>query len=487
MKNFPDPEIQSFERLQVSDGLMINSERWQLAHAYHHQRQNVLYQSLFSPGIVCGLGVAPITAPMDMPAKFRDDRWVQIQPGIAIDVHGNFIVVPSPLDFRISTAAYEQRIDTVYLVLSYVDPAKLKRSEHNEILVETFRINEKTDPPLDTDIELCRVAIAEGQLAIQQPTDIIHPQISQLDLRHRLSIKLRPEYNLAIACCVNNQTSDQSEHNISRSFDFLGQATASMTPQLANISVIDQLSINDDLTIEKLINYQLIHIQESQISSLTVNTQDALQRYVKAGGLLLIEVAIANTRVESLLSIYDELQNAHHKLQTNTKNHLNKLNGDISFNDGNESDIIQAQLLEELEAIAAELNMYRQELTNSLSSLIPEIKAMRSFAELNHDHPLRSQPFLFHQLPIFAEQPLQVLTSNGVITVLGNLSSIWAGQSDRLLTRECIRTCQELGINILNYAAQRHRIMQAMQVNPQYTSNSDQPIKEQRRITNMYI
>ena len=486
MKNFPDPEIQSFERLQVSDGLMINSERWQLAHAYHHQRQNVLYQSLFSPGIVCGLGVAPISAPMDMPAKFRDSRWVQIQPGIAIDVHGNFIVVPAPLDFRISTAAYEQRIDTVYLVLSYVDPAKLKRSEHNEILVETFRINEKTDPPLDTDIELCRVAIAEGTLAIQQPKDILHPQIFQLDLRHRLSIKLRPEYNLAIACFVNNQPNNQTDdNNILQNFDFLGQSVASMTPQLANISVINRLNLQDDLTLEQLINYQLIHLQESQIASLNANTQDALQRYVRAGGLLLIEVAIANTRVESLLSIYNELQSARYKLQNNMTNRLDKLSGDTSLSGGNESDIIQAQLMEELEAIAAELELYRNELTSSLSSLLPEISTMTSFAELTRDHPLRSQPFLFHQLPVFAEQPLQILTSNGVVTVLGNLSSIWGGQSDRLLTRECIRTCQELGINILNYAAQRHRIIQAMQINSQYTN--DQPIKEQRRITNMYI
>ncbi len=36
MNDFPYPKIQSFERLQVSDGLMINSERWRLAHEYHH-------------------------------------------------------------------------------------------------------------------------------------------------------------------------------------------------------------------------------------------------------------------------------------------------------------------------------------------------------------------------------------------------------------------------------------------------------------------
>ena len=167
MNDFPYPEIKSFERLQVSDGLMINSERWRLAHEYHQHRQNVQYQSLFLPGIICGLGVAPIAAPEDLPAKFRDGRWVQIQPGMAIDLHGNYIIVPTPLDFRISTTAYDNQIETVYLVLSYVDPAKLKRPSANEILVETFRVNEKTDLPLDTDIEICRIKIEEGLLTIQ--------------------------------------------------------------------------------------------------------------------------------------------------------------------------------------------------------------------------------------------------------------------------------------------------------------------------------
>ncbi|MCA6604145.1 MAG: hypothetical protein IM533_06595, partial [Pseudanabaena sp. M007S1SP1A06QC] len=154
MNDFPYPKIQSFERLQVSDGLMINSERWRLAHEYHHQRQNVQYQSLFLPGIICGLGVVPIEAPADLPAKFRDGRWIQIQAGIAIDLNGNFIVVPTPLDFRISTSAFDQEIATVYLVLSYVDPSKLKRSNANEVIVETFRVNEKSNSLADTDIEV---------------------------------------------------------------------------------------------------------------------------------------------------------------------------------------------------------------------------------------------------------------------------------------------------------------------------------------------
>ena len=57
------------------------------------------YQSLHQPGIVCGLGVSVIPAPADLPAQYRDGRWLQIQSGIAIDLVGNPIIVPQPIDF----------------------------------------------------------------------------------------------------------------------------------------------------------------------------------------------------------------------------------------------------------------------------------------------------------------------------------------------------------------------------------------------------
>ncbi len=40
-----------------------------------------------------------MTAPSQVEARYRDGRWVQIQPGIAIDLAGNLIVVPTSYDF----------------------------------------------------------------------------------------------------------------------------------------------------------------------------------------------------------------------------------------------------------------------------------------------------------------------------------------------------------------------------------------------------
>ncbi|PZV13994.1 MAG: hypothetical protein DCF20_13840 [Pseudanabaena sp.] len=477
MNDLPYPAIKSFERLQVTDGLMINSERWRLAHEYHQHRQNVQYQSLFLPGIICGLGVAPIDAPEDLPAKFRDGRWVQIQPGMAIDLQGNFIVVPMPLDFRISSIAYDNEIETVYLVLSYVDPAKLKRPSVNEVLIETFRVNEKTDLPLDTDIEICRITIQEGQLTIQKPVDVFSPSLSQLDMRYRLQARIRPQ-NLIRVACFQNQKNQQSP--IHDHFRGLGHSLQSLLPSLSLIEPIGNLEINTELTLDHLSPYHLVYLTHSQSLYLNESSQLALREYMALGGVLLIEVSIRNTKLENLLSIQDELQKASNRIRQTTTNQFDDQNADAADQTG-----LQSELQSELDAIAIEVSSSTDDLLNSFRSKIPMEKPMQAFADLDRNHPLRSQPFLFTSLVTITEEPIQILTNGGVIVILGELSAVWSGQSNQSLTRESIRNCQELGVNILNYAAHHYGMHQAMLVNPQYQKLAPKLEADQRRITNM--
>jgi len=481
MNDFPYPKIQPFERLQVSDGLMINSERWRLAHEYHQQRQNVQFQSLFLPGIICGLGVAPIAAPADLPAKFRDGRWVQIQPGIAIDLNGNFIVVPTPLDFRISTSAYNQDIETVYLVLSYVDPAKLKRAASNEVLVETFRVNEKTDLPVDTDIEICRIAIAQGMLEIQKPADIFAPKISELDMRHRLQAKLRPQNTIRIAHFHNGGGHPNLAITISENFRFLGQALKSLGSSLSLANQIDKLDLQAELTPEQLLPYHLIYLHSSQVSNLNEATQLSLREYVSNGGSIFLEAAIGNTKLENLLAIQYELQSAKAKLQQNAVSQFEQFNGN-----GSDYANMQAEVQSEIDAIAIEVQAQIDEFFATIRGYLPLENSMLNFNQLERSHPLKTEPHLFANLPVMVDHPIQVLTGGGILVVLGSLSAIWGGQIDgQDITRENIRTFQELGMNILNYAAQRYTMANAMQVNPKYITNST-TTSDQRRVTNMY-
>ena len=484
MNDFPYPEIQSFERLQVSDGLMINSERWRLAHEYHQHRQNVQYQSLFLPGIICGLGVAPIAAPEDLPAKFRDGRWVQIQPGIAIDLQGNFIIVPTPLDFRISTIAYDNEIETIYLVLSYVDPAKLRRASANEVLVETFRVNEKTDLPLDTDIEICRMTIEEGLLTVQKPVDVFAPSQSQLDMRYRLQAQLRPQNSIRIACFYNQKNQNQKNQQIAiaEHFHFLGQSLPSLAPNLSLIEPIGNLDLNAELTLNHLRDYHLVCLTHAQALSINESTQLALREYTAIGGMIVIEAAIRNSQLANLLEIQHELESAKHKLRKTMQTQFT--NGQANANMPDQSSL-QAELQTELDAIAIEVSSATEDLLDSLRSHIPMETPMRAFADLELTHPLSSQPFLFPSLTAIAEQPIQIMTNGVVIVILGELLSIWSGQSEQALTREIIRNCQELGINILNYAAQQYGMHKAMLVNPQYQKLDPKLATDQRRITNM--
>jgi len=478
MNDFPYPEIQSFERLQVSDGLMINSERWRLAHEYHQHRQNVQFQSLFLPGIICGLGVAPIAAPTDMPAKFQDGRWVQIQPGIAIDLQGNFIVVPTPLDFRISTSAYDQQITTVYLVLSYVDPAKLKRSQNNEILVETFRVNEKTDLPSDNDIEICRIAIAQGILEIQKPQDVFAPVLSELNLRDRIQAKLRPQNIISLACFGGNSNLVTA---VQENFYFLGQAFTSLVPSLNLVTPIAELDLQSELTLEQLLPYQLIYLHNSQVTSLNETTQRSLREYVINGGSIFIEVSIQQTKLENLLAIQYELRSAKAQLKRNAKGQFNDSPDGLT-----DYANMQVELQQEIEAIAIEIQSHTNEFIADLQSYLPMESPLINFTELERKHPMRSQPFLFNNLPILIEYPLQILASGGIITVFGSLSSIWGGLPETQdLSRENLRTFQELGINVLNYATQRYTMTKAMQTNPKYVTDAT-TTSDQRRITSMY-
>lgn len=486
MNDFPYPQIQSFERLQVSDGLMINSERWRLAHEYHQQRQNVQYQSLFLPGIICGLGVAPIQAPADLPAKFRDGRWVQIQPGMAINLQGNFIVVPNPLDFRISTTAYDLGITTVYLVLSYVDPAKLKHASSNEVLVETFRVNEKTDLPLDTDIEICRIAIAEGKLEIQKPSDVFAPTVSQLDMRHRLQAQLRPQTCIRVAHLQNSQDPQNlsPHHNaiaIHDHFQSLSQSLPSLAPQIRLINPISNLDIYGSLTLDQLHNYHLLYLSHDQALALNDSTQSAsqlaLREYAAIGGVILIEIAIDHHALANLLEIHDELHSAHQRLQKTTQSRSNN-------QQQSDQSLMMLELASELEAIKDEINSTIQDLVNPLRECLPLSFHLTSFSELPAKHPLRSQPFLLPKLSGIIEQPIQIMVDEAVIVVLGELSPIWGGESAQDLSRSTIRNCQELGINILNYAAKRREIHQSMQINPQYQMELA-ATSDQRRITNM--
>ncbi|MBN4003354.1 hypothetical protein [Nostoc sp. LPT] len=83
---------------------------------------------------------------------------------------------------------------------------------------------------------------------------------------------------------------------------------------------------------------------------------------------------------------------------------------------------------------------------------------------LSSNHSLRNQPFLFAQLPIVQNYPIHLFNWGGIVLVVGSLSSAWGIDDTLSLSRETIRSAQEMGINILHFAWHRHQLTQLQQI-----------------------
>lgn len=281
---FPPPPIQPFERLNAFDGLMINADRWKRAHEYHRQRQNVHYQSLNQPGIVCGLGVRVIPAPAQGKSRDRDQRWIQIQPGIAIDLRGNLIVVPKPFDYHIDTELKEADPITVYLVTSYRDPDELQRVRSGETVQETYRLEETTHPPRELEVELCRILLQPGPVTLTQPDDVFFPGYNQLDLRYRIQVQARPQALVRVAQ-VNRDDPDSTRNFFN--LTYLLQSIEALYPSLKGMEEVGQVALEEG--IESLSLYDVLYLTGRQKLELNTGELEALRGYLETGGVLLVD------------------------------------------------------------------------------------------------------------------------------------------------------------------------------------------------------
>jgi hypothetical protein len=281
----PPPPIQPFERLQVTDGLLMTADRWRQAHDYHRRRQNVLYQALHQPGIVSGLGVHLIPAPAYAPTKYRDGRWVQIQPGMAIDLAGNPIVVSQPIDFRITTKPVNSTPLMVYLVLSYVDPDTLNLQEQRETVEETFRVDEKNAPPDALEVEICRILLQPNVAELACPIDVLHPTENQLDFRHRIQAQVRSQATVQMAQVTQGEANDAQQL---AQLDALNAALSSLYPALQGCPVGQTPLPGKPQTTAA--DYDLLYLSSEHTLSLTEPEIVALKEYLNQGGTLLADV-----------------------------------------------------------------------------------------------------------------------------------------------------------------------------------------------------
>ncbi len=457
---FPPPPIEPLERLIVTDGLLINAQLWRQAHEYLRQRQNIHYQSLHQPGIVCGLGVRLIPAPSEVQAIYRDRRWVQIQPGIAIDVFGHPIIVKDPIDFRIATNPILDETLLLYLVISYVDPEKLQFSQPREIVAETFRIDEKNTPPHDREIEICRILLhlhssSESHvLELENPQDVFAPGYNAIDLRYRRSAQSRPRGVVKVALA------DQGDAICAQAGVNLSYLLQSL-PGLYSFLQADQL-VKINLSAPEatqILDCDLLYLTEKHTLSITEPELELCQKYLATGGLMIIEVLTKDTQIEKLEKVRRRLQDAIERLghhdPTDSIDHNSPVNELLSMHHDLQYEL--AAIETELKENFHQVYDYYNQLAGQLGTFLNPIDM-----PISRDSVLRSQPFLFAAFPILNDQALSIITGGRIMVLIGNLSLAWGLDEQLSLTRETIRTAQELGINILHYAWTRKQKIQLL-------------------------
>lgn len=467
----------------------MNADRWRLAHEYHRQRQNVHYQSLNQPGIVCGLGVHIIAPPADVRAQYRDGRWLQIQPGIAIDLFGNFIVVTEPENYRIVSENRSPNPLMVYLTISYVDPEKLqlRRKVQGELLRETFRIDEKSSSSSEAEVELCRIllpaCVEEGVAApvqLENPIDVFFPGYNNLDLRYRIQARSRPQSVVRVAQVNTSQFESTSVQQFSN-LSYLLQSVEALYPAMGAADEIGQVTLLAASSQSNLLDYDVLYLKAQPSLLLTQGELEALRSYLETGGVLLVDADIKGTRLEELRAIKQQLQEAIARIDiianipdSNQDKHLAAITR------------IRPELEAELAAAQAELDAEISDVCVVFKNFAQQLGTpLENLENLSWHHPLRTQPFLFAALPTINEQPIQLLTGGGIVVIIGDLSSAWGLDEKRPMPRETIRTAQEMGINLLHFAWRKRQLTPLPQqgtqpVPPPEKAEKEKPARSQR-------
>lgn len=431
----PQP-IQPFQRVQVSDGLLLTAEHWKRAHNYHRDRQNVLYQALNQPGIVWGLGVCVIEPPRErVTAQYRDQRWLQVQPGLAIDQDGNLIVVPEPIAFRIAPEAPQRGSLTVYVTIRYVDPDSLQGIDDQRFVQETFCLGQTITPPSAAEIELCRIQLQPGEVQLAPAIDVLNPAVNCLDLRYRPQAQIRAQQSVRVIHATTGTAQDaQTAENFASLLRSLNVLYPAMQSQgIESVAVSAEGGFDGDL----------LHISYSHLLSLQGAEITALRQFLKTGAVILVEASAQDANIADLSRMQQQLRASIAALPN-----LEDMQS------------VRQELVTELSAISTSLNNQLQALCQPLYPLLEQLGIAVSNGEIHRTHRLRSQPFLFAQFPVIRGTTIQLFNWDGVILAVGGLSDAWGWDEELTWSRETIRSAQELGINLLQFARQRRSLTQ---------------------------
>jgi hypothetical protein len=466
----PPPPRHPLQRLQVSDGLLVTAERWQVAHQYHRQRQNLHFQAFHQGGIVSGLEVGPTEAPAQVANAYRDGRWLQVQPGVAIDAQGNPIVVPQPITYRIAAQPTTEAV-LVYLVLKFVDPDQLEPRTGTHVVSETFRLEEKNSPPVEGEIELCRLLLPPGDAPITLPRNGFTPVAHELDWRYRPLAQVRPLGDLTLGYLT---LAPQAKLDLEASLQGLVATLPGLYPKLRGEVRSVPLCLRQGLalTAADLQGYDLLHLTYADAQGLTEEEIDLLRVFEAEGGTLLIEVLPAGTALEEIFHVWADVI----KVLSNATGMADAaMFATLCSEQAELERCLALELAQSLPALATWVGPRLTPGNLSPGNLSPGNLSPGNLSpgdpspieiplgdwpltgRLTDQHPLRQQPFAFSQSFLIHNQPLALFNWGGVVAVVGDLTGTWGGPKRQFMPRDSLRSAQELGINLLHLVWQRRQ------------------------------
>ena len=239
---------------------------------------------------------------------------------------------------------------------------------------------------------------------------------------------------MKVAYLDDEQTSEVNklDNNLQYLLESMSTLYPDMQGEAFKISALQELDkSNYDLL---YINYQQFFNQSSEI--------ETLQNYLDTGAVLLIEASEDEANIGELGAIKQQLQ------QT-----LSQLHSDSEIAQ------IREELTVELAAVNTKIN---QQINNFTRPIIEFARRIGILDQVEHslslDNNIRTKPFLFSQLPMIQGQVIHLYNWGGIILDIGCLSQAWGVDDDLSLNRETIRSAQEMGINILNFANLKHKL-----------------------------
>ncbi|MBE9047345.1 hypothetical protein IQ255_23585 [Pleurocapsales cyanobacterium LEGE 10410] len=338
-----------------------------------------------------------------------------------------------------------------------------------DLVREMFRIEEKLTPPDPQEIELCRIQLRSEVLELSNPQNPIFPQPNQIDLRDRPTAANKPHKSVRVA-----QLAESNPPNFN--WQYLSQSIEALYPQMCCEQVFKIDLAQDSKAIAE---WDLLWLTQQQLHSLSPAAIERLNQCLAWGCTVTIEISSQETAIAELSAIEQQLKSA--LADAKSLKEFPEIPQQIET----ELQACEAKLTEQVREITATIaNIFPQlqpktprepkgisltkdldEITQQVAEFTTEIDRLTqaNSGAIAQNHPLRNQPFLFARFPTINEQQIEVFNWGGIILIIGDLSAAWGLNSNLNLSRETIRTAQEMGINILHFAWQKRHLAELMQ------------------------